>query len=109
MNVTLLAPGPVRTEDPDPAEASIVDKLVPDFLWISSEYTAKAVAGRAGATTRCASCPASSARRCPLAGQYSPRAVVAPIVGTFYRNWAARGQVSRILCRKLWKHIAFTR
>ncbi len=31
----------MRTETPDPAEASIVDKLVPDFLWISSEYVAK--------------------------------------------------------------------
>ena len=41
VHVTLLAPGPVRTEEPDPAEASIVDKLVPDFLWISSEHTAK--------------------------------------------------------------------
>ena len=29
VNVTLLAPGPVRTETPDPADASIVDKLVP--------------------------------------------------------------------------------
>ena len=32
VNVTLLAPGPVRTETPDPAEASIVDKLVPGLL-----------------------------------------------------------------------------
>ena len=41
VHVTVLAPGPVRTELPDPAEASIVEKLVPDFLWISTEYTAK--------------------------------------------------------------------
>ena len=41
VHVTVLAPGPVRTEMPDPAEASLVDKLIPDFLWISIEHTAK--------------------------------------------------------------------
>ena len=34
VHVTLLAPGPVRTEVPDPDEASLVDRLIPDFLWI---------------------------------------------------------------------------
>ncbi|EUA11081.1 putative oxidoreductase [Mycobacterium xenopi 4042] len=33
--------GPVRSELPDPAEASLVDKLVPKFLWISTEHTAR--------------------------------------------------------------------
>ncbi len=33
VHVTLLAPGPVRTHTPSPEEASIVDKVVPDFLW----------------------------------------------------------------------------
>ena len=41
MHVTLLAPGPVRTTLPDPDEASLVEKLIPDFLWISTEHTAK--------------------------------------------------------------------
>lgn len=39
--MTLLAPGPVRTDLPDDAEASIVERLVPDFLWISTEHTAR--------------------------------------------------------------------
>src|SRR6185312_6100308 len=39
VHVTLLAPGPVRTQMPDPAEASLVDRLIPDFLWISTEHT----------------------------------------------------------------------
>jgi len=41
VHVTLLAPGPVRTDLPDDAERSLVEKLVPDFLWISTEHTAQ--------------------------------------------------------------------
>src|SRR6185369_6034207 len=41
VHVTLLAPGPVRTELPDESERSLVEKVIPDFLWINTEYTAK--------------------------------------------------------------------
>ena len=41
MDVTLLTPGPVRETVPDEHEQSLVDKLIPDFLWISTDYTAK--------------------------------------------------------------------
>ena len=41
VHVTLLAPGPVRETLPDAHEQSLVEKLIPDFLWISTEYTAK--------------------------------------------------------------------
>ena len=41
VHVTLLAPGPVRTDLPDDAERSLVERLVPDFLWISTEHTAR--------------------------------------------------------------------
>lgn len=85
VNVTLLAPGPVRTETPDPAEASIVDKLVPDFLWISSEYVAK-VSLDALAENKMRIVPGILSKGMSVAGQYSPRSVVAPIVGTFYRK-----------------------
>lgn len=85
VNVTLLAPGPVRTEIPDPTDASIVDKLVPDFLWISSEHTAKvSLDGLAGNKMRVV--PGLISKAMSVAGQYSPRAVVAPIVGTFYKK-----------------------
>jgi len=85
VNVTLLAPGPVRTETPDPAEASIVDKLVPDFLWISSEYVAK-VSLDALAQNKMRIVPGILSKGMSAAGQYSPRAVMAPIVGTFYKK-----------------------
>ncbi|MFZ2174294.1 MAG: mycolate reductase [Rhodococcus sp. (in: high G+C Gram-positive bacteria)] len=85
VNVTLLAPGPVRTEEPDPAEASIVDKLVPDFLWISSEHTAK-VSLDGLAENKMRVVPGIISKAMSVAGQYSPRAVVAPIVGAFYKK-----------------------
>ncbi|MDI9917989.1 mycolate reductase [Rhodococcus sp. IEGM 1379] len=85
VNVTLLAPGPVRTEIPDPAEASIVDKLVPDFFWISSEYTAK-VSLDGLAENKMRVVPGILSKAMSVAGGYTPRAVVAPIVGTFYKK-----------------------
>ena len=85
VNVTLLAPGPVRTETPDPAEASIVDKLVPDFFWISSEYTAK-VSLDGLAENKMRVVPGILSKAMSVAGGYTPRAVVAPIVGTFYKK-----------------------
>ncbi|MBJ8346735.1 mycolate reductase [Antrihabitans sp. YC2-6] len=85
VHVTLLAPGPVRTEIPDPADASIVDKLVPDFLWISSEYTAR-VSLDALARNKMRVVPGILSKGMSVAGQYSPRAFVAPIVGNFYKK-----------------------
>ena len=85
VHVTLLAPGPVRTETPDPADASIVDKLVPNFLWISSEYTAR-VSLDALARNKMRIVPGILSKGMSVAGGYSPRAVVAPIVGSFYKK-----------------------
>ncbi|WP_280405941.1 mycolate reductase [Nocardia brasiliensis] len=85
VHVTLLAPGPVRTETPDPAEASIVDRLVPDFMWVSSEYTAK-VSIDALARNKMRVVPGLISKGMSVAGQYGPRAVTAPIAGAFYRK-----------------------
>lgn len=83
VHVTLLAPGPVRTEVPDPADASIVDRMVPDFLWVSTEYTAK-LSLNALARNKMRVVPGVLSKGMSVAGGYSPRAVVAPIVGMFY-------------------------
>jgi short-subunit dehydrogenase len=85
VHVTLLAPGPVRTETPDPADASIVDKLVPDFLWIGSEYTAK-LSLDALAKNKMRVVPGLLSKGMSMAGQYSPRSISAPIVGSFYKK-----------------------
>ncbi|MBY4012711.1 SDR family oxidoreductase [Rhodococcus fascians] len=85
VNVTLLAPGPVRTETPDPADASIVDKMVPDFLWIDSAYTAKlSLDGLAKNKMRVV--PGLLSKGMSVAGQYSPRSISAPIIGSFYKK-----------------------
>lgn len=85
VHVTLLAPGPVRTGAPDPAEASIVDRMVPDFMWVSSEYTAK-VSIDALARNKMRIVPGVISKGMSVAGQYSPRALSAPIAGAFYRK-----------------------
>lgn len=85
VHVTLLAPGPVRTDTPDPADASIVDKLVPDFLWIDSAYTAK-LSLDSLAKNKMRVVPGLLSKGMSIAGQYSPRAISAPIVGSFYKK-----------------------
>jgi short-subunit dehydrogenase len=85
VHVTLLAPGPVRTDLPDPAEASLVDKLVPDFLWISTEHTAR-VSLDALARNKMRVVPGVTSKAMSVASQYAPRAIVAPIVGSFYKK-----------------------
>ncbi|WP_330232581.1 mycolate reductase [Nocardia sp. NBC_00508] len=85
VHVTLLAPGPVRTEAPDPADASIVDRMVPDFMWVSSESTAK-VSIEALARNKMRVVPGLISKGMSVAGQYGPRALTAPIAGVFYRK-----------------------
>ena len=85
VHVTLLAPGPVRTETPDPAEASIVDRMVPDFMWVTSEYTAK-ISIDALARNKMRVVPGLISKGMSVAGQYGPRALTAPVAGAFYKK-----------------------
>jgi hypothetical protein len=87
VHVTLLAPGPVRTTLPDETEASLVDKLVPDFLWISTEHAAKlSLDGLERNKMRVV--PGVTSKAMSVASGYTPRAIVAPIVGAFYKKLA---------------------
>ena len=85
VHVTLLAPGPVRAEAPDPADGSLVDKLVPDFLWISVAHTAKISLDALG-RNKMRVVPGITSKVMSVASQYAPRAIVAPIVGSFYKK-----------------------
>ncbi|PKV77377.1 mycolate reductase [Nocardia fluminea] len=85
VHVTLLAPGPVRTETPAPEDQSIVDKMVPDFLWVSSEYTAK-VSIDALARNKMRIVPGLISKGMSVAGNYGPRAFTAPVAGAFYKK-----------------------
>lgn len=85
VHVTLLAPGPVRTEIPDPADASLVDRLIPDFLWISVEHTAQlSLDGLERNKMRIV--PGITSKAMSVASGYAPRAIVTPIVGLVYKK-----------------------
>jgi uncharacterized protein len=85
VHVTLLAPGPVRTELPDSDNQSLVDKLIPDFLWISTEYTAKiSLDGLERNKMRVV--PGVTSKAMSVASGYAPRAIVTPIVGAVYKK-----------------------
>jgi short-subunit dehydrogenase len=85
VHVTLLAPGPVRAEMPDPDDASLVDKLIPDFLWISVEQTAQlSLDGLARNKMRVV--PGVTSKAMSVASGYAPRAIVTPIVGLVYKK-----------------------
>ena len=85
VHVTLLAPGPVRAEMPNPGEASLVDKLIPDFLWISVEHTAQlSLDGLERNKMRVV--PGVTSKAMSVASGYVPRAIVTPIVGLVYKK-----------------------
>ena len=85
VHVTLLAPGPVRTEMPNPDEASLVDRLIPDFLWISVEHTAQlSLDGLENNKMRVV--PGLTSKAMSVASGYAPRAIVTPIVGLVYKK-----------------------
>ncbi|MGW5514309.1 mycolate reductase [Nocardia africana] len=84
VHVTLLAPGPVRTDNPDQDE---VGSKIPDFIWVSAAYTAK-ISIDALARNKMRVVPGLISKGMSVAGQYAPRALTAPIVGSFYRKLA---------------------
>ena len=85
VHVTVLAPGPVRADMPDAADASLVDKLIPDFLWISTEHTAR-VSLDALARNKMRVVPGITSKAMSVASQYVPRAIVTPVVGAVYKR-----------------------
>lgn len=85
VHVTLLAPGPVRTELPDESERSLVEKLIPEFLWINTEYTAR-LSLDALEKNRMRVVPGLTSKAMSVASGYAPRAIVAPIVGAVYKK-----------------------
>lgn len=83
VNVTLLAPGPVRTEELAEEDKSFVDKIVPDRLWVDTEYTAR-LSLDALARNRMRVVPGPIGQGMSLAGNFVPRRLMAPVVGHFY-------------------------
>lgn len=85
VHVTLLAPGPVRETLPAETEQSLVERIIPDFLWISTEYTAKiSLDGLDKNKMRVV--PGVTSKAMSVASGYTPRAIVTPIVGAVYKK-----------------------
>ncbi|MET0901085.1 MAG: mycolate reductase [Mycobacterium sp.] len=85
VHVTVLAPGPVRETLPAEHEQSLVEKLIPDFLWISTEYTAKLSLDGLDAN-KMRVVPGVTSKAMSVASGYVPRAIVTPIVGAVYKK-----------------------
>ena len=83
MAVTLLAPGPVRTEEIAEEDKTFVDRIVPDRLWVDTAYTAR-ISLDALARNKMRVVPGPLGQAMSVAGNYTPRGVMAPIVGRFY-------------------------
>jgi len=85
IHVTVLAPGPVRETLPAEHEQSLVERLIPDFLWISTEYTAKiSLDGLDRNKMRVV--PGVTSKAMSVASGYAPRSIVSPIVGAVYKK-----------------------
>jgi short-subunit dehydrogenase len=78
IHVTVLAPGPVRIE-------LAAEKLIPDFLFVSPEYAAKAALDGL-ARNKMRVVPGVSSKLMSMASGYAPRSIVTPIVGAVYKK-----------------------
>jgi uncharacterized protein len=78
VNVTVMAPGPVRIDLP-------AEKLIPDFLFFSPEYVAK-VSLDGLARNKMRVVPGVTSKVMSVASGYAPRALVTPIVGAVYEK-----------------------
>lgn len=87
VSCTLLAPGPVRDAVIPEEEQSIVDKVVPDFLWTTYEScSAETLEAMARNQRRVVPGPLSKAMN--TLGQIIPTPIAAPLIGSFYSKMA---------------------
>lgn len=83
VHVTLLAPGPVREAYIPEEEQTIVDKVVPDFLWTTYESCA-ADTIKAMRKNRRRIVPGPIGKTMDVVSNYAPRGVLPPVMGKFY-------------------------
>lgn len=83
VHCTLLAPGPVREATIPEAEKSIVDKVVPDFLWTTYESCAgETLEALSGNRRRVVPGPLSKGM--DFISTYAPSGLLSPLMGWFY-------------------------
>lgn len=83
VHCTLLAPGPVRDAVIPEEEQSIVDKVVPDFLWTTYESCSKETIDAMMANKRRIT-PGPLSKGMDFISSYAPRGALAPFMGWFY-------------------------
>lgn len=82
VHVTLLAPGPVRTDNPDQEE---VGTKIPEFIWVTAAHTAK-ITIDALARNKMRVVPGLISKGMSLAGQFGPRSLTSVVVGAAYKK-----------------------
>lgn len=83
VHCTLLAPGPVRDAEVADEDETIVDKLVPDFLWTTYESCATDTL-RAMRKNKRRVVPGPLSKAMDVISTYAPRGSLAPLLGSFY-------------------------
>lgn len=85
VSCTLLAPGPVREAVVEESQRSIVDKVVPDFLWTTYESCAvETITAMAKGQRRVVPGPLSKAMN--AVSTVAPTSVLSPLMGWFYKK-----------------------
>lgn len=83
VSCTLLAPGPVREAVIDESEKSVVDKVVPDFLWTTYEScSAETLNAMSKNARRVVPGPLSKAMN--VISKVVPTGIICPLMGWFY-------------------------
>lgn len=83
VHVTLLAPGPVREAHVPEEEQTIVDKVVPGFLWTTYESCSRDTLAALRRNKRRV-VPGPLSKAMDVVSTYGPRGAIAPLVGSFY-------------------------
>jgi short-subunit dehydrogenase len=83
--LTVVCPGPVRTEFMEAANLDAAADKVPDMLWLSAEEVAGQVVEGAAKGKRVV-VPGLVNRAGALAGQHSPRMLVLPLARRIWRQ-----------------------
>ncbi|WP_040805856.1 mycolate reductase [Nocardia concava] len=82
VHVTLLAPGPVRTDNPDQEE---MGNKIPEFIWVTAAHTAK-ITIDALARNKMRVVPGLISKGMSLAGQFGPRSITSVVAGAAYKK-----------------------
>ena len=85
VTCTLLAPGPVREAVKDSEELSIVDKVVPDWLWTTYETCSRETLDAMSKNKR-RIVPGPLGKTMDFVSQYAPTGLLSPAAGWFYRK-----------------------